>query len=668
MSLRFLLVIAVATFATVLAACAADTEIVEVIKEVVVEKEVVKEVQVPGETVTITQEVIKEVQVPGQTITVTKEVIKEVQVAGETVVVEKEVVKIVEVIKEVVVVEEKIVQGVTAAPESIKGVQTVAREKTKPSYGGTLRLADGSDPGAKWDMCEFKAQWYLNYPVENWLLGDYTKGPSGTGETTFQPRLGIGTDKLAVGAMADKWDLPDQLTYRFHLRPGIKWQNNDITNGRLVNIEELVAEANRIKDCRWPRHDFVDSITADDTDDDGIADSMVYHTNKPISFWGYEFAWGPYFIFAPPETIALGTDNPLNQSGTGPWMVESYTAASLVEFVRNPDWYMTWTEKGREYALPFIDKIQSIIIPLEATRLAALRTGKLDSLGGVRTTDRPAIQKSNPDLGRVLAITNSYGYFMPMNKPPFDDLRVRTAMNMAIDRDVYTQALFGGDGVTLSFPLQPEWPLHYEPLEEQPQSVQDYFTYNPAGAEALLDEAGLTRDADGTRLEIDLLISNTSEMETEAAQISQGFWDDIGVKVSLDLVDQPVHQSRLFEKQFDFFANSITGRPNALNDFREGHQWNRSNLNDPDWHELWEDVLVATDSGDQADAIKKATSAFLVLAPSVQVPSGFEGVYWQPWLQNHSGENVLCFLCFSVKWAYVWIDRDFRAEETGFKD
>ena len=273
MSLRFLLVIAVATFATVFGACAADTEIVEVIKEVVVEKEVVKEVQVPGETVTITQEVVKEVQVAGETVVVEKEVIKEVevQVKGETVIVEKVVTEIVEVVKEVVV--EKVVQGVTAAPESIKGVQTVAREKTKPSYGGTLRLADGSDPGAKWDMCEFKAQWYLNYPVENWLLGDYTKGPSGTGETTFQPRLGIGTDKLAVGAMADKWDLPDQLTYRFHLRPGIKWQNNDITNGRLVNIEELVAEANRIKDCRWPRHDFVDSITADDTDDDGIADS-----------------------------------------------------------------------------------------------------------------------------------------------------------------------------------------------------------------------------------------------------------------------------------------------------------------------------------------------------------------------------------------------------------
>jgi len=617
-----------------------------------------REIEVPGETIIVEKEVVKTVEVPGETII--KEVVKTVEVPGQTIIVEKEVVKVVEV--------EKVVQGVTTAPVALVATTRVKGEKIKPVYGGTLRLAEGNDPGAKWDMCEFKAQWYLTYPVENWLLGDYRLGPSGSGLTTFQPRLGIGTDKLAIGAMADKWDLPDPVTYRFHLRPGIKWMDNDITNGRLVNIEELVAEAERIKDCRWPRHDFLDSVTADDTDDDGIADSMVYHTNKPISFWGYEFAWGPYFIFAPPETIALGTDNPMNQSGTGPWMVESYTAASLIEFEKNPNWYLTWTEKGREYALPFIDKIQRIIIPQEATRLAALRTGKLDALGGVRTTDRPAIEKSNPDLGRVLAITNSFGYFMPMNKPPFDDIRVRFAMNYAVDREVYTEALFGGDAITLSFPLQPEWPLHYEPLEDQPQIVQDYFVYDPAKAEALLDEAGLTRDSDGTRFEIDLLIDNGSQLQIESAEISVAFWDDIGVRVTLDIVDPPIRQSRLFEKQFDFFANEITGRPNALNDFRAGHQWNRSNLNDPEWLEMWEDVLVATDSGDQARLIKRAVTKFLELAPSVQAPSGFEGKYWQPWLNNHNGENVLCFLCFGAPWAYVWIDQEYRQEETGFKD
>ena len=102
MRLRLALITAIATFAFLVGACAGETEVVEVTKEVVVEKEVIKEVEVPGETVVVEKEVVKEVEVPGETVVVEKEVIKEVEVPGETVVVEKEVIK--EVVKEIEVV------------------------------------------------------------------------------------------------------------------------------------------------------------------------------------------------------------------------------------------------------------------------------------------------------------------------------------------------------------------------------------------------------------------------------------------------------------------------------------------------------------------------------------------------------------------------------------
>ena len=551
-------------------------------------------------------------------------------------------------------------------PEDVRTVEI----RTGPSYGGTLRLARATDPGAKWDMCEFRAQEMLTYSVENFLFGDYNKGPSGTGETTYLPVLGFGTDKLATGSMADYWEVPDPLTYQFHLRPGIKWQDKFPTFGRPVEIEEMVTEMNRIKDCRWPRHDFIDTITGDDTNDDGQLDSVTYHTNKPVSFWGYEFAWGPYLIVAPPETIELGTDDPWNQSGTGPWMtVEGgYVPGSTITFEKNPDWYQTYEVDGSEYALPFMDGIVEIIIPQEATRLAALRTGKIDKLRSVRTVNQPAIEKSNPDLGKVQPIQDAHIFWMPMNKPPFDDLKVRQAMNMAIERSIFTEKLFQNEAVLFAFPSSPEWPLHYVPLDQQPASVQAYFEYNTEMAGQLLDQAGFPLDSDGTRFEIDLMISNANELELEAAQIALGMWEDIGVMVTLDLVDSPLIQSRLFEKQYDFMANPLVARPNALNDFRAGHQWNRSNLNDPTWHALWEDVLAATQSDDQINKIKTANSAFLELTPIVQVPAGFGGDYWQPWVQNHNGEHVLAFVDFSSKWAYVWLDRDMRADRTGFKD
>ena len=550
-------------------------------------------------------------------------------------------------------------------PEDVKAVET----RTGPSYGGQLRISTASDPGSKWDMCEFKNQHMLTYSVENFLFGDYNKGPSGSGETTYLPVLGFGTDKLATGALADSWEVPDPLTYSFHVRPGVRWQDKHPTFGRPVEVDELVAEMNRIKDCRWPRHDFLDEVTGDDTDGDGVSDTVTYHTNKPVSFWGYEFAWGPYLIAAPPETIELGTDDPWNQSGTGPWMtVEGgYVAGSKTEFEKNPDWWATYTYEGTEYALPFMDGIVEIIIPQEAARLAALRTGKIDKLRDVRTSDWGSIEESNPDLGKVKPLQGAHMFWMPMNKPPFDDLRVRRAMNMALDRQVFSDNLYEGDSVLFAFPSSPEWPLHYVPLDQQPESVQEYFEYNPMKAGELLDEAGYPAGADGTRFEIDLMIRNTIELELESAQIALGFWDDIGVKVTLDLVDSPVIQSRLFEKQYDFMFNALVARPNALNDFRAGHQWNRANLNDPEWHAMWEDVLAATESDEQIARIKAANTGFLELAPAIQIPAGFGGDYWQPWVQNHNGERILAFVDFSTKWAYVWLDRDMREGRTGFR-
>ena len=99
----------VAVFALAFAvACQAEPEIVEV--EKIVTQEVIKEVEVPGETVVVEKEVVKEVQVPGETMVVEKEVVKTVEVPGETVVVEKEVVKEVEVEKVVEVEVEKVVE------------------------------------------------------------------------------------------------------------------------------------------------------------------------------------------------------------------------------------------------------------------------------------------------------------------------------------------------------------------------------------------------------------------------------------------------------------------------------------------------------------------------------------------------------------------------------
>jgi hypothetical protein len=131
-------------------ACASEPEVIT--KEVVVEKEVVKTVEVPGETIVVEKEVVRQVEVPGQT--VVKEVVKTVEVPGETVVVEKEVVKTVEVEKEVVKTVELIVTPTSvpvAMPGAINapqpkgevGIIAIAIEDVAPGVGlGSTQLTD----------------------------------------------------------------------------------------------------------------------------------------------------------------------------------------------------------------------------------------------------------------------------------------------------------------------------------------------------------------------------------------------------------------------------------------------------------------------------------------------------------------------------------------------
>ena len=137
-SMRWLVVaVSAAMLLAAVAACSSET--IEVPGEtVVVEKEVVKTVEIPGETVV--KEVVKEVQIPGETVVVKEEVVKEVQVPGETVVVEKEVVKTVEVPGETVVVEKEVVKTVEVPGQKYVTDPATGKAVTAPQYGGTMTV------------------------------------------------------------------------------------------------------------------------------------------------------------------------------------------------------------------------------------------------------------------------------------------------------------------------------------------------------------------------------------------------------------------------------------------------------------------------------------------------------------------------------------------------
>ncbi len=85
-------------------------------------------------------------------------------------------------------------------------------------------------------------------------------------------------------------------------------------------------------------------------------------------------------------------------------------------------------------------------------------------------------------LGQFLA--------MRVDTKPFDDIRVRRALNMAVNKQEIVSAYYNGNAELFAYPQHPDFAGYYEPLEAMPDSVKELFTYNPAKAKQLLAEAG----------------------------------------------------------------------------------------------------------------------------------------------------------------------------------
>ena len=131
--------------------------------------------------------------------------------------------------------------------------------------------------------------------------------------------------------------------------------------------------------------------------------------------------------------------------GTGPWMLTDWVKGSALTYTKNPN-YWGHDEKFPEHRLPYLDEVKMLIIPEFSTRLAALRAGRIARLRRPTFDQWQAIRKTDPELVWTTVPGNSWDYAMDVRKPPFDDIRVRTAMQLALDLEAMNDTMMGGTG------------------------------------------------------------------------------------------------------------------------------------------------------------------------------------------------------------------------------
>ncbi|MFZ0242388.1 MAG: ABC transporter substrate-binding protein [Desulfobacterales bacterium] len=339
-------------------------------------------------------------------------------------------------------------------------------------------------------------------------------------DTLFHPQ----EDATVLPALAEKWEKVDPLTWKITLRKGAVFHN-----GEPVNTAAVKFSYDRInnEDLKSPNKGKLSAFTELNVIDDH---TFTIKTEQPYAPGLYML--GYYLPIVPPKyTQEVGNEKyNTDPVGSGPYRLKKWA-------------------RGEEIVLEAFDKYygpqpayKTVIFkanPEEASRIAALETGEADVISGVPVHQRKKILESGkayltPQMGDMHYLgINTY-------EAPFNDVRVRQAVNYAIDKALINKALFDGKAIICAGPISPRTFGHNPNLKP--------YAYDPAKAKALLKEAG---HADGidVRLAYPTYMSQIQEQaEAIAANMTKA-----GFRVTLEPFERAVMWERYKGKQHQLY-------------------------------------------------------------------------------------------------------------------
>ncbi|SEG40341.1 ABC transporter substrate-binding protein [Bosea lathyri] len=281
----------------------------------------------------------------------------------------------------------------------------------------------------------------------------------------------IDPDMTVKPDLAESWSASDDLkTWTFKLRQGVKFHH-----GRVMNSEDVVATMKRILDPATGSRSrtslsMVDNVTA--------VDPLTVKFDLNISYAGFADIFADRNLrIVPKDKLTELSTNPI---GTGPFMFKSWSPGDRLELVKNPDYF----EKG----LPKLDGVTLRIVPESAARIAALESGSLDIVWSMAYESVDKF-KNHPTVRTDSVSTPTWdGVILNNDRPPFNDVRVRQALALTIDKSAIVElALFGQGDPTFS-PIPPSHPYFNKSLPFNPPDI--------AKAKKLLAEAGFPNGFD----------------------------------------------------------------------------------------------------------------------------------------------------------------------------
>ncbi len=581
--------------------------------------------------------------------------------------------------KKVVVVEEE-----EEEEEKEVVVEEEAVEDAGPKYGGTLTLHQASDLSSGWDDVVTRTIFSnASYRLTNepmWIT-DWTKGAAGgygTGETDLFSFYDIVS--LKTGLVAESWEWSvdtekDEGTVVYQVRQGIHWALNPASEAsRLVGGRELTADdvvyslrqkiaAPRFASSTSPLRD----IEVTETGPWEVTLTKI----PPLNLMSVLSSLGDTFgRIVPPEVVEKYGDMAdwENSVGSGPFMIIDYIPGSQVIMERNANYWMKDPiGPGKGNQLPYIDGLRFLIIPDVSTQHAALRVGKLDRMKRISAEDVPLLMRTSPDLLSAQTETtgpvgmSKFPIQMRQDGPPFDDIRVRQAMLLAIDFDALNQGLYDGLGQILTWPFEyiPTYSDIYIGLDapDLDEEIKELYTYDVEKARQLLSDAGYP---DGFKVQVVLIAS-----EVDFWAIIKDYLSKLGVDLEFRVMESGARTNFLRGREhtgMTAYGFQTYSRFYSAGLIETDATWNLGMISDPFIDETMDDIRRVHYS-DEREAMRMTRElSKYVLAQSFIIPIPYGPVYtfWWPWLKNYAGEDNMGFH-FWERWAgWVWIDEDLK--------
>ena len=348
-----------------------------------------------------------------------------------------------------------------------------------------------------------------------------------------------------VPRLAERWEFAEEgKVLVFHLRQGVRWHD-----GAPFTSEDVLFTYRRTIDPASGAHGDLFQDIVEVTAPDPLTVKVRYREPTVLALDGWKIPIVPQHLLA---AVPPGTKDPSRAPvGTGPFRFVRWTRGGEIVLQANPAYFL-----GR----PHLDSLVFRIIPSPATQFQSLLTGD---------TDWSAIPPSewtttaaSPDFLRRFRhyeYPSLFVYYVAWNgkSPLFADARVRQAMTRLLDRPGFLAKAYAGAGLVAASSFHPGQFGYDRRIEPLP--------YDPAGAAALLDEAGWKRSGrDGQRVKggrpfrFSLLVFQGSQVQQQIASLFSDALRRQGIVLDIRILDFPALLDRLHRRDFDAAVSGWT--------------------------------------------------------------------------------------------------------------